>query len=231
MKKQVMFVLFSLVFLGSFVSAYYGNSYGSDFSFQNLFYNTSPSFVFSLLFFLILFVFFNYSLSRVFTENNTTPRVISFSLSTGVIYWMNISNSIPNLNLGSLLSNTELPGTSFSLIVLLLFFGVLIYMFFRLKRTFFLVFGILFLILGLFNVVYESGISIILGILFILFWLHRRKRGSNDLGNGMPSEKSNLRQVYKQELADRRYKEKIRQAQIRARAKNIKEIGNKRRQK
>lgn len=32
------------------------------------------------------------------------------------------------------------------------------------------------------------------------------------------------RQIYKQELAERRYNEKVKQAQIRARAKNIQEI-------
>ena len=109
MKRRAIFVLFSLVFLGSFVSAYFGNSYGNGFSFQSLFSNTNPSLVFSLLFFLILFVFFNYSLSRVFVENQMVPRVISLSLSTGIIYWMNISNNLPVLNLGSFFSGVGLP--------------------------------------------------------------------------------------------------------------------------
>lgn len=166
--KKFLFSLFTLILFISFTSAYYRSYYGS--SIQDIFYNSST--IYYLLFFIILFGFFNYSLSRIFKENRTTANIISFSLAALILYWFSRSD----FSFDALFFNLNIiPENLLFIIVPLLFLVILIYTFSKLKKNTWLLFGILFLILGIFNVVYESLISILLGVLFILIWLFSKR--------------------------------------------------------
>ena len=224
--KRGKILLFFLVglFLINFASATY---YGS-LSLSDLLNEIDASTIFLGAIFIISFAFINSSLVRVFRDNKTASTVISLTISLGVIYAINLTG----LDFQGFFYNIGLSTGFLTTIASLILIGGGIYLTFRFGfATMLIVLGGFFLILSSTNFIYETGTTIVIGIILIGigFWLRKKKHslvGPNYSDYGIPSKSSrpNSREIYKQELIDRRYQEKVRQAQIRARVKNIQKI-------
>jgi hypothetical protein len=164
MKKSWLF--FGILFFLNFVSAY---GYYGSFSIQNLFYSLSPSDVFLGVAFILFFFFLNISFSRFsgkYGENTKVSWVPALALSIGLTY------GISRLNFDISYFFYGLGFNKDGLLIFFLFL-ILVAVIYSIKKNKFkyllIGFGILFIILGFTNLIYEKGASILIGAVLILF--------------------------------------------------------------
>ena len=183
MKRGVIFSLIFGVLLLSFVSAQFG--YGYNFSVSGLidsFLNSSSSSYILMFFALFTLIMIILSRIKLFKDaygnvNALSAGVISFCISAATIYYL-YQNGFRGEGLFSWLG---LSGASLSIIILILCILVAILIIWKLgfKGLFF--FGGLALILtGLFTeLLYERGLAVIIGFLFLIigFYLWQHTRG------------------------------------------------------
>jgi len=176
-------------------------------------------------------LFIKWALGRTMRDDNKTAGILALLIAFGITAAAHFSGFAYYFDVSELFYFFGISEELLEIIVSLVLIGVLVLVGFKYEfGSALMILGIFLLILSSTDFIYETGITIILGLIFLVlgFWLRmRKKKGSLVGGNyqdyDTPSRPSS-RQIYKQELAERRYAEKGRQSQIRARAKNIQEI-------
>lgn len=224
-EKAVLLSFISLIlsiYLINFVSAQFYGGY----SLGDILNSVDPSTMILGVMFIVVFALLNKALSNYFGDSKAVGGVVAFSISLLIIYGINLTG----LDFEGFFYTFGFSEGILTTVGSLVLIGGFIYLGFKYGFGVVLtLFGGFLIILSFTDFIYETGTTFILGALFLAvgFWLlHKKKRGlvGSDYSNyDIPSGPSS-KQIYKQELAERRYNEKVRQAQIRARAKNIQEI-------
>tara|TARA_Y100000296_G_scaffold77134_1_gene98504 strand:+ start:73 stop:726 length:654 start_codon:yes stop_codon:yes gene_type:complete len=178
------FLIFTLLFFGiifiNFVSAQY---YGSSLS--NLLSSIDASTMILLLVLIISFAFINFSLSKsVFRDNKAIAGIIAFSISLGIIYWINsygvgyygidIEGIFYDLSYNLGFSGDFL----YTIIPLILLVGTIYFIWkFKISKVS-LVLGILLIIASFTDFIYEKGIVLIIGIILVIvgFWFSKKSK-------------------------------------------------------
>ena len=225
MQKRGLIFVFTSIFLVGMINFASAQFYGG-FSLGDILSSIDSSTMILGIMFIVVFAFLNYSLSRFFRDNKAIAGVISFAISLGVIWGINRTG----LDFEGFFYTLGFSEGFLATIVSLALIGGGIYLAFKYGFGVLLtVIGGFFIILSFTDFIYETGTTFVIGALFlgIGIWLQSKKKrglvGSDYRNYDTPSGPSSG-QIYKQELAERRYAEKARQAQIRASARNIQEI-------
>ena len=238
-KKRFVILSFILgIMLVSFVSAQY---WGGRLSLSDLLYNIDPSNIILGVVFIVVFAILYFSLSRFFKDREGRPNkviaaVIALSAALLITYGINRTG----FNIEGLFYNIGISREALYIILPILVMAGLIYAILkrRIKELFLIIGGIL-VVLSFF--VYEKVVTLVVGIILILIGLFvKKKRG---LGRGYiprripfrPSrnrrreyESSRIhptpKEIYERELRQRRYSREAKEAEVKARARNIAEI-------
>ena len=174
MQKRGLVLIFISLFLGitfvNFVSAQY---YGSSLS--NLLSSIDASTMILLLVLIISFAFINFSLSKsVFRDNKAIAGIIAFSISLGIIYWINSYGiSYYGIDIESIFYDLSYSlGFSgdflYTIIPIILLVGTIYFIWkFKISKVS-LVLGILLIIASFTDFIYEKGIVLIIGIILVI---------------------------------------------------------------
>lgn len=168
MKKEVARIGIFSFFLISFmnlVSAQFYRSYGR-FSFTDLINALDPeTVIFVILFGIFFAVLHLWILGRFFRGHQTVSWVVSLLVSFGMTYGIYINGWI---NVNNLLFGLGLPSDILwpAIVVVLSIFIILLL--WKFKYTGVLILGALFILLGLTDLVYEGGASLIIGIVLMI---------------------------------------------------------------
>ena len=224
MQKRGLIFAFTPIFLMTMINFVSAQFYGG-FSLSDILNSIDSSTMILGIIFIVAFALLNFSLSKFFHDNKAIAGIIAFAISLGITWVVNRTG----LNFEGFFYTLGFSEGFLVTIVSLALIGGGIY--FGVRYGFGVVLTLLggfFIILSFTNFIYETGTTFIIGLIFLgigIWLLSKKKRGIGgsyqdyDVSSGPSS-----RQVYKQELAERRYNEKVRQSQIGARAKNIQEI-------
>jgi hypothetical protein len=161
MKKGVL-TLASL-FLMNFVSAY--NGYGS-FSLQNFFDSIDSSTMILGLLFLIFFSFLNFSLAKFFKDNKALSGVVSFAASLLIIYGL----SKTGFDFQSILFEIGISESFLYTFLPIIILIATIVLFWKFGSHTFGVLGALLIIISFTDVIYEKGVSLMLGFVLLVIW-------------------------------------------------------------
>lgn len=179
MQKRNLFLILILgLFLISFTSAYYG-SYNS-FSLSSLLDSIDSSTMLLGITFIVSFAFINFSLSKVFKDqegnpNKATAGIVAFAISLLITYGINKTG----FDIEGLFYNIGFSEGFLATIIPLILLGGAIYL--GIKFSFgmvLIVSGSLFCIVSFTSLIYEKGITLVLGIILLVIggWLWKRKR-------------------------------------------------------
>ena len=228
MQKRGLMFAFTSVFLVAMINLVSAQFYGG-FSLSDILSSIDQSTMILGVIFVVSLAFINQALIRtIFRDNVAIARIIAFANSLLIIYGINLTG----LDFEGFFYNLGFSEGFLSTVVLLALIGGGIYLGIKYGvGEMLMVLGGFFIILSFTDFIYETATTFILGLIFLGIggWLLQRKKKRGIGGSYSPEyydtpSRLSLRQLYKQELAERRYAEKGRQAQIRARAKNIQEI-------
>ena len=220
---------FTSVFLVAMINLVSAQFYGG-FSISDILSSIDQSTMILGVIFVVSLAFINQALIRtIFRDNAAIAGIIAFAISLLIIYGINLTG----LDFEGFFYNLGFSEGFLSTVVLLALIGGGIYLGIKYGvGEMLMVLGGFFIILSFTDFIYETATTFILGLFFLGIggWLLQRKKKLRLVGGSYSPEyydtpsRLSSRQLYKQELAERRYAEKGRQAQIRARAKNIQEI-------
>ena len=165
--------------LANFVSAY---SYGSYFSIRDYLYSIDPQTMTLAVVFIVIFAFVFYSLSRMLKNSEGEPNVIiaaviAFAIAAFAGYGINRSN----FDITNLFYNIGISGDA--LIWIISIFAIL-FAFFLIKKFkssgFFIISGIIIILIAIFTDPFKEGIVIGVGIIFLfigsLIWYLRKDK-------------------------------------------------------
>jgi len=161
MQKKGLGILFlSSLFLINFASAY--NGYYGGFSLSDLLSEIDSSTMILGAILIISFAILNMSLSRVFKDNKPVAGIVSFVLALLITWGLNKSN----FDIEDLLYNIGVPSEFLFALLPLIILGGFIFMFMKWRGKGLIFIGIFFILSSF--VVYEKGLVVILGILFLI---------------------------------------------------------------
>ena len=137
------------------------------FNFNSFLYSFSPSLVLYAIIFVGLFAVAYYSTSRVFSAQKGVAAVVALCISVLAIYGINSINGfsyyVSNIFYGIGISTNTIYDLG-----IILFLALIVFLFVKLKMRAFYIIGGLFLILGIIpGLIYESGVSIIIGVVLL----------------------------------------------------------------
>ena len=174
MKREISKNIFAVILfiLGiSLVQAYYGGGLERELG------SINPQDLYLAISFVVSFFIFNIAFSKFFKEESgKTAWIPALALSLGTTYglWRT------NFDMGILFSRINLTDGIWQVVAGIL---VLIFVFFLIKKVkgkfkikfkinwFFVIFGIIFLYLGIQNIVYSAGASVLIGIMLLMVGL------------------------------------------------------------
>lgn len=158
------------------------------FSPADLFASIDSQTIFILVAFFVFLGLISIILKRfpAFENNAGASGIISIVLSLGITWFLNTSFRIENI-FGSIgLGNIDL----FPYLVVF-FLAIFIFLIYKFKNRTFLALGAVFVILPFTGILYESGIFLVLGVLFLIigfWWGHRIKKKDQNQINNSPKD-------------------------------------------
>lgn len=225
MQKKGLMLAFISVFSVMIINLVSAQFYGG-YSLSDILNSIDSSTLILGVIFVVSFGLINQALMRsVFRDNRGTGTIIALAVSLLIIYGINLTG----LDFEGFFYTLGFSEGILYTILPLILIGGFIYLGIKLKSfgAVLAIFGGLLIVLSFTDFIYSKGTTMFIGILFLVvgFWLwHKKKDSVGSYRNHDAPSGPSSRQIYKQELAERKYAEKARQAQIRARAKNIQKI-------
>ena len=208
-KKGLILGFFLFLFGINFVTASF--HYGG-YSLSDVLNTFDSSTVILTSIFLISFILIFWPLSKFFRENQMLAGIISVAMSFLLIFEINrrgydFTGFFYNIGISEGILSTIIP---FVLIIVLIFSGFKYGWGITLTSI-----GGFFIIISFTEIIYEKGITFILGFILlgigIWLWKRRRKRRSVDpyYQNYDTYSGSSQRQIYKQQRVQQRYQQKL----------------------
>jgi hypothetical protein len=181
MKRGLILGLILGVTLISFVSAqYYSAGYGS-YSISDALNSIDSLTMILLLVFIISFAFLNFALSKYFQDNKAIAGIVAFSISLGLVYWINsFGINYYGFDLEYFLFNLSdsigISGELFYTLIPIILTIALIYFIwvFKISKTF-MVLGTLLILVSFTDLVYEKGIVLAIGIILLIVGIYFSK--------------------------------------------------------
>ena len=166
-KRNLFLAIITGLFLISFASAYYG-SYNS-FSLSDLLNNIDSSTMLLGVLFIVSFAFLNFSLLKIFKDNKATAGIVAFALSLLITYGINKTG----FDIEGLFYNIGFSEGFLATIIPLILLGGIIYL--GIRFTFgivLIVSGSLLCMASFTNLIYEKGITLFLGFVFLVIGIY-----------------------------------------------------------
>ena len=206
-KRSLLTIFLSLISI-NFVSAYIGSG---SFSFRDLFYSVDQQSLVLITVFFIFLALINFLLRKgVFKEQKATAGIISFGLALLITYFMEKKYTISQGIYGIGIPENLLT----IIIIIVLIFGAT----WIIRKTklhgFFLILGLLFIIISFTDWIYQKGALLILGIVLLLvgLWrysIYRKRRKIEKTIRGGKKYEQKLIGKREKELLKKEIKEKI----------------------
>ncbi len=132
-------------------------------SFGNFLSGIDSSLVILSILFVIFFAVFYFSVSKVFSKDNTVAMVISLCLSALVVYWI---NNLVDLS-GWFVKFGISTGTLYT-VGSLLMIALVVFLFIKLRVTSLFIIGGGFILIAIAGLVYNTTMAFLIGIAFIV---------------------------------------------------------------
>ena len=174
-KKRIsLSFILGLMLIKSVSAQYFGT-----FSLSNFLYSIEPSTMILLAIFILSFLFVNWSLLKFFRENKIFAGVGAFVVASLITYGINRTG----FDFAGIFYSIGLSSDFLSIMLPFLLLGGLISLSYSRKEKrfswsrFFIIPGVLLIILSFTNFVYEKGVAFVIGIIFVVIgWFLRKKQ-------------------------------------------------------